>query len=115
MEEHGYESFPFLKLEEHISSEEDINTHWMFLHGHFSVRTNDSFRLLLQILFHIRLTNESASTLKKAHRLFDLYSEIERKYLESKDVGSAKALVKYALAPSAPLNRVCVRGLSIAC
>lgn len=96
MEGHEYESFPFLKLEEHASSEDDIKTNWMFLHEHFSVRTDDSVRLLLQILVHIWAANQDASTLNRVHRLFDLYSEIELMCLESEDVAKTRALVKYA-------------------
>ncbi|KZF20943.1 hypothetical protein L228DRAFT_223072 [Xylona heveae TC161] len=80
----GAKNFPFLELEEPVSSEE-LNAKWKFLHTDFCVGMNDDFEFLFDILHWIHKAKPRSLSGREIELLLDLYVAIDAKILSTVD------------------------------
>ncbi|KAK4235362.1 hypothetical protein C8A03DRAFT_36794 [Achaetomium macrosporum] len=87
------EPFPFLDLGE-TTSEEELNTQWMFLHWHLSVGKDDNLKFFLDIAFWINNASPGSPPASASQRMLDLYTMIDAKYQVATDQQSARNLIR---------------------
>jgi hypothetical protein len=101
--------FPFLMLETPLS-EESYPKEWEFLHTTFGVGIHCDLDFYLAILAAILNANDSADTLNRSSRVYNLYETIQAQCLGSNDRNSQQSKVRYVILSQIELART--RGLT---